>query len=86
MTNRQPALGDRVRDKISGFEGIITSHAQHLTGCDRFWVAPKVGADNKPTDGIWVDVDMLEIVEPNVIDRVNYTRTAPGGIDLPKPR
>ena len=86
MSNRLPELGDRVRDKISGLEGIATAHAQHLTGCDRFWVAPRVGQDGKPVDGMWIDIDMLEIVVPQVVQRVKYTRAAPGGIDLPNSR
>lgn len=86
MTNRLPALGDRVRDKISGFEGIATTHAQHLTGCDRLWVAPKVDREGKSMEGMWIDIDMIEIIEPEVIGRVIYTRAAPGGIDLPASR
>lgn len=62
MSNRLPELGDRVRDKISGFEGVITTHAKHLTGCDRMWVAPKVDRDGKMIDGMWVDIDMLQII------------------------
>lgn len=86
MTNRLPALGDRVRDRITGFEGIATTHASHLTGCDRFWLSPRVGQDGKPIDGMWVDIDMLEIVEACVIEKITYSRSAPGGIDLPPSR
>lgn len=86
MNNRLPELGDRVRDKITGFEGIVTTHATHLTGCDRLWVSPKVGEDRKMIDGMWVDIDMLDIVTPQAVERVIYSRMAPGGIDLPKSR
>jgi len=86
MTNRLPALGDKVRDRITGFEGIASAHAKHLTGCDRVWVSPRVGGDGKPIEGVWVDIDMLEIVEPAVIEPVVYSRKAPGGVDLPASR
>jgi hypothetical protein len=86
MTNRLPALGDRVRHRVTGFEGIVTSHATHLTGCDRLWIEPRVGADGKTIEGHWADIDMVEIVEPGVIEAVVYTRRAPGGADLPAPR
>ena len=33
MSNSTPKLGDRVKCRITGFVGIIISHAQHLTGC-----------------------------------------------------
>jgi hypothetical protein len=86
MTNRLPELGDLVRDKVTGFEGIVTSHAQHLTGCDRFWIEPRVDSEGKTREGRWTDIDLLEIVEPNKIERVIYNRKAPGGTDLPASR
>lgn len=86
MTNRLPDLGDKVRDKVTGFEGIVTTHAKHLTGCDRLWVEPTVGEDGKKRDGHWIDIDMIEIVEPSVLERVIYSRAAPGGVDLPPSR
>ena len=86
MSNRLPTLGDRARDKVSGFEGIVTTQAQHLTGCDRLWLTPRIGDDGKSRDGMWVDIDMVEIVEAGVIERVTYERSAPGGVDLPPSR
>ncbi len=86
MSNHLPSLGDRVRCKISGFTGIATTHATHLAGCDRLWVLPAVGEDGKAVDGQWLDIDMLEIVDPAVVDVMKYTRRAPGGIELPNSR
>lgn len=86
MTNRLPALGDKVRCKVTGFTGIVTTHAQHLAGCDRFWIEPSVGEDGKKRDGAWMDIDMVEILEPAVLEPVRYTRNAPGGVDLPQSR
>ena len=86
MSNRLPELGDKVRDRVSGFEGIATVHAMHLTGCDRLWLDPSVDKEGKKVDGMWVDIDMLEIIKPNVIERISYTRKTPGGIDLPRSR
>jgi hypothetical protein len=86
MTNRRPDLGDEVRHRITGFVGIATTLAKHLTGCDRLWVEPKVDDTGKLREGLWVDIDMLEIVRPAVIEPVVYTRRAPGGVDLPPTR
>lgn len=85
-SNRLPAIGDEVRHKVTGFSGIITTHAKHLAGCDRFWIEPKVDSNGKAMDGQWADIDLIEIVRPNVIDPIVYERKAPGGIDLPKSR
>lgn len=86
MTNRLPSLGDEVRHKVTGFTGIVTSHAKYIAGCDRMWIDPKVGPDGKPIEGQWVDIDMVEIVTPEAVAPVIYERRAPGGIDLPAPR
>lgn len=85
MTNRKPTLGDRVTHKVTGFSGIVTSHARHLSGCDRLWIEPKVDANGKAVDGQWADIDMVVVVEANVIEPVLYTSAAPGGVDLPRP-
>ncbi len=83
-TNNLPTLGDLVCDRVTGFQGIVTTHAKHLTGCDRLWVEPKIGEDGKRRDGCWVDIDMLDIVTAGAVQRVVYTRAAPGGADLPR--
>ena len=86
MANREAGLGDEVQHKITGFTGIVTTHAKHLSGCDRLWVEPRVGEDGKSRDGQWADIDMVEILRPSVIEPVTYTRAAPGGVDLPRSR
>jgi hypothetical protein len=86
MSNRLPELGDLARDRVTHFEGIITAYAQHITGCDRLWLEPRVDAEGKTRDGRWVDIDMLEIVQPHILQRITYTRSAPGGVDLPASR
>jgi hypothetical protein len=85
MSNRLPGLGDEVRNKVTGFTGIVTCTAQYLSGCDKLWLEPKVDATGKPMEGQWADIDMVDIVTPNVIAPVVYDRRAPGGVDLPKP-
>lgn len=88
MSNSTPKLGDRVKDRVTGFTGIIIAHSQQLTGCDRMFVEPPVDRDGKPVQGMWVDIDLLDIVEAGVVPRVIYNRkvAVPGGRDLPPAR
>lgn len=83
-SNRLPELGDRVIDKVSGFEGIVTAHSRHIAGCDRLWVEPRIAADGARREGAWVDIDLLGIIQPGAVERIVYSRRAPGGIDLPQ--
>ena len=86
LSNREPTLGDRVECKITGFTGIVATHAKHVAGCDRLWVEPSVDKDGKHVEGRWFDIDMVDIVEAGVVEVVKYTRKAPGGVDLPPTR
>ena len=38
-------LGQKARDKITGFEGTIIGRAEYLTGCTQFCLAPKTTPD-----------------------------------------
>lgn len=56
-------LGEKVRDKISGVEGVAVSRTQFLNGCIQYGVCPKAkkGATEIP---IWnIDQQQLEVVE-----------------------
>jgi hypothetical protein len=56
----QIKLGSKVRDKVTGFEGVVTAHHTYITGCDRYTVE---GAPSDRWDSITFDVDRLEVVE-----------------------
>lgn len=86
MSNRDPALGDKVKHKVTGFTGIVTTYAKHLAGCDRLWVEPSVDATGKAMEGQWADIDLVDITEASAVEVITYQRKAPGGVDLPKSR
>ncbi len=56
-------LGRKAVDKITGFSGVITGHAEYLTGCDQFLVQPSCdkGANAKYPEAIWFDSGRLNI-------------------------
>jgi hypothetical protein len=60
-------LGDRVRDRISGFEGIVVGISEWLYGCRRPVVQPTTLTDGKPTDSQSFDEPQLELIEKAVI-------------------
>ena len=54
------ALGDRVRERFTGVEGIVVGITQWLTGCAHIGVKREgLDKDGKPWDMMWFD-------EPNV--------------------
>ena len=56
-------LGQKVRDAVTGFEGIAISRVEYLNGCVQYCVKPRVGQENKMPDGEYIDSQQLEVVE-----------------------
>lgn len=56
------SLGDRVKDRVSGMEGIVVAHTQWITGCSTYGVRPQGLKDFVPIDAVWLDEVQLELV------------------------
>lgn len=53
-------LGKKAKDKVTGFEGIVTGHAKYLYGCDQYCiVAP--AKDGKSGESGWYDEGRIEV-------------------------
>ena len=62
-------LGDKVKDPVSGFVGIVTSRTEYLYGCIRVCVAPPIDKDGKLRDTGVFDEPQLVVVKRGVIKR-----------------
>ena len=56
-------FGTKVRDKISGAEGMVTGYASYVTGCLQVMVTPRVKAATDEPKSMWLDEGRLEVVE-----------------------
>lgn len=88
MTEKQkaPAIGDLGKDRVTGFTGVVTATAQHITGCDTVYLTPKVDKDGKHGDGGWYDVHRVDVVEAGHVKLPNTENGQVGAMDLPAPR
>lgn len=72
-------LGDKVKDKVTGYEGIATSKTEFLNGCTQIEVTPKIKKGTNPTQeqmiGMGIDKQQLE----KIGDGVNVTKRDTGG-------
>jgi hypothetical protein len=59
-------IGAEVRNKITGFEGIITSRVQYITGCDQYGLQPRVDEKGNHREGIYADEGQLEPVNEGI--------------------
>jgi hypothetical protein len=48
-------LGIRVKDKITGFSGVVSGFVTYLSGCNQALVILEVGKDGTFKDGQWFD-------------------------------
>lgn len=54
-------LGDLVRCKITGFEGICVARTEWISGCARITLQPPCGKDGKVPEGQTFDEPMVEV-------------------------
>jgi len=84
-------LGKKLRDVVTGYEGIAIGHVEYLTGCNQVLLVPPVDKDGKRHDGEWFDVDRLEVVDESTLVlpgrarlEVASARAVGGDRDAPK--
>jgi len=56
-------MGARVRDNITGFEGIVIGRSEWMHGCARCAVQSNTLKDGVPIDAEWFDDQRLEVIE-----------------------
>lgn len=78
-------LGMKARDKVTGFEGIITGRIEYLFGCNQYGLTPKIRDDGKPEDTHFFDEGRVEILGPGVSPEEVQVEKA-GGINRDAPR
>lgn len=54
-------LGARAKDRITGFEGVITARIEYLNGCVQYCIKPtKLQKDGQPIEGLYFDSQQVE--------------------------
>lgn len=69
-------LGMTVKDKITGFKGVVTGTCQYISGCNQCLVVPKVGKDGDSKDSHWFDEQRCIQVGKSIVGLEN--RATPG--------
>ena len=63
-------MGDRVREIVTGNEGVITGVSEFLWGCRQHLVHFE-DKDGKPQSE-WYDVGRLEVLDSGVVQAIDY--------------
>lgn len=61
-------LGDKVKDKVSGFSGIATARHSYLNGCNRITVQPSyIVKEAKLPESCTFDEPQLKVLKSKVV-------------------
>ena len=77
-------LGQKAKDKVTGFEGILIGRIEYLFGCNQYGIAPEA-KDGKVNDTNWFDEGRIEITGPGVTAE-EVKAEKPGGVNRDCPR
>lgn len=62
-TKKEPQLGDRVKDRVTGFKGIVVATTEWLNGCRRVGVQSEKLEEGKPGDPHWFDAPQCDVID-----------------------
>lgn len=81
-------IGKVGKDKVTGFEGIITACVYYLYGCTQYGITPRLGKDkDKIGDTHYFDIGRVEIKASKGILPADVQVTGnPGGPNRDMPR
>ncbi len=73
-------LGNKVRDTVTGFEGVAIAKHEFLHGCVRISVQPQSLHDGKPVEAQVFDEPQLDLVEESKpVVAAHAVGSRPGG-------
>lgn len=82
--NKEPKLGDQVRDTVTGFTGIVIGVTEWLNGCGRVHVKRQELVNGKTVDSEVFDIVQLEVVKSGMIKHEKSKTKTPNLGDLAK--
>jgi len=75
-------LGDRVKDSITGFEGIAWSWVRFLTGCDRIGILPREMSEK----GTLKELEYFDLPRVEVLKKQEVVFAQPEKLPAAKPK
>jgi hypothetical protein len=72
-------MGWRVRDSVTGYEGIVIGRTEWMYGCTRIGVQQAGLHEGKPRDPEWFDEQRLHVIEMAVVECSPESSAVTGG-------
>ncbi len=77
-------LGRKVRDQVSGFQGVATSWTIFLNGCVRVSIQPPVDKEGKLPDEKWFDAHQLDLIDEPAVAEPKAATGGPTSSTVPQ--
>lgn len=55
-------FGNEVKDKVTGFKGMVVGRVEYITGCAQFLIQPACKKDNDFIEAKWFDEDRVQVL------------------------
>lgn len=76
--------GDKVKEKITGFEGTITGTCFYLTGCNSYLITPEAKDSQTKAEGVWYDEGRLKLIKDQKVTK-KQVKAVDNGSDIEAP-
>jgi hypothetical protein len=74
-------LGTRMKDLVTGFEGIAIARVEFLNGCIQYMLKPqKLDKDGKTIEANAIDSEQLRIIDTGISKKEKVDKEPTGGI------
>ena len=72
-------LGNRVKDSITGFTGIVIGRNEWLYGCEQILIQPDKLKDGVPVKAEWFDEQRIVLLSNKKLPTTKKSKVATGG-------
>lgn len=75
-------LGSEVKDKFTGYKGIVMGRTEYVTGCNTYGILnQELDKDGNTKDWKWFDEDRLDLIKSKKITMKNKFNGGANSID-----
>ncbi len=78
-------LGKKVKDSVTGFEGIVSARVEYLSGCIQYLIRPTIAEKGKFPEGEYIDEGVLKVTGNGILEKKRVKKTKSIDLDQPRP-
>lgn len=82
MNEYMKFLGMKVKDRVTGFQGVVESVSFDLYGCVQVVVRPETGKDGKQGEAHWFDAKRIDVTSKKPVMAPPAYAALPAGKEI----